>query len=51
MMVWYVGGLRCGQRELIPARYLSPMRAGATFAVGTLLVNTTGSVLLGFLLR
>lgn len=52
MMVWYValGGAAGSVSRFLLGTFLQ-QRAGVAFPVGTLVVNVTGSLLLGFLLR
>jgi CrcB protein len=51
-MVWYVAlGSAVGGVARFLLGTLIQQRAGGTFPTGTLLVNVTGSLLLGFLLR
>src|SRR5919199_478552 len=51
-MIWYVavGGAVGSMSRFLLGAYVQ-QRVGAAFPVGTLLVNVTGSLLLGFLLR
>jgi CrcB protein len=51
-MIWYVavGGAVGSVSRFLLGAYVQ-QRVGAAFPVGTLLVNVTGSLLLGFLLR
>ena len=51
-MVWYVAfGSAVGGAARFLVGTLAQGRVGTTFPVGTLLVNVTGSLLVGFLLR
>jgi CrcB protein len=51
-MVWYVAlGSAVGGVARFLIGTLIQFRAGGTFPIGTLIVNVTGSLLMGFLLR